>query len=441
MSFRFFATGEPSDSAYFVTLTDDDVLWWLAETADGTSVNVYRGRRIAGATPERWEGEYVSVPKGLQCGFGRLSWETRGGLRPRLHRIAREGARNAYPDEIIAAIAGPPARSVRPVDPGFVGDGLANLTGVWIGSDRGTYYIREVSETGQIAWVGENPEAEPDTPTTGNGWVNVFLGQRKDRFISGDWADVPKGEVDNSGRLRILVFNEDVLVILEKSGGFGGRSFRRRGNLEITLRWISLEVLDQQEWFFEADEPYFLALIALMDGRTVNLTNPVTSRANFSHSFFAPMLRANVGAGAVIDLSSLPTVNVGIRAVPGDRPKLEHPVLGIALRGAEVDESSDAWRRDRLQDWIDTGGGEVNRALQRTGDVDFASNVARWHEMFTWRNEDDTFGLDSIAFTHSQLLALAGSSTRLVFNLRGGDVAYRVTAELSVRGVRGLCPP
>lgn len=64
-----------------------------------------------------------------------------------------------------------------------------------------------------------------------------------------------------------------------------------------------------------------------------------------------------------------------------------------------------------------------------------------WHETFSWRNEDDLFGLDSRAFTYRQLLAMAGSTTRLSFDLRGGDVRYEVTADLTVRGVRGTCAP
>jgi hypothetical protein len=142
----------------------------------------------------------------------------------------------------------------------------------------------------------------------------------------------------------------------------------------------------------------------------------------------------------VIDLSTLPVTETGIRPVPGDAAELDHPVFAVALRGAEKDESSERWQQDRLRNWIEAGGGEVNRALQR-GTLRFGTDVARWHETFSWKNEDDLFGLDSRAFTYRQLLAMAGSMTRLSFDLRGGDVRYEVTADLTVRGVRGTCAP
>jgi hypothetical protein len=435
----FTAQGDDAGVYYAAQRDSTSTLWWYGEDRDARWAHVFRGQLTLEGADARWNGVFIDVPKGVTCGHGRLGWE-RGftGGAPFLRRTAVEGG---FGGMLIAPGPFPPA-PVRRLMPGFTGEGLENLTGVWLGNDGGTYYVREVGETGQVAWVGEHPEADPGTEVMpGRRWVNVFMGQRTDRLIRGEWSDVPKGEVDQHGTMTLFATAPDRLTVIRKTGGFGGLRFVRVENLEITLRWVSLRVLDQQEWFFEGDEPYFLALIALMDGRTVNLTAPEGSRADFSHSFVAPMLQSNVGAGAVIDLSSLPPLELGIRRVPGDRPDIPHPVLAIALRGAEKDESSPAWQEDRLQDWIDTGGGAVDRALQRTGMAGFETNVARWHETFTWRNEDDLFGLDSNAFTYAQLESMSGRTTRLTFDLRGGDVRYSVTADLSVRGVRGTCSP
>jgi hypothetical protein len=442
---RFTARGDDTDTYFIAQIDRASAMWWYGEHPTSRWAHVFRGDLTRGTGREaRWTGTFIDVPKGLTCGSGGLVWEARseGSEVPFLQRTAREGARNFFGGTQIALPPRrPPVASVARLEPGFVGDDLSNLTGVWLGNDGGTYYIREVSETGEIAWVGEHPQALPTAPgMMGRRWVNVFMGSKRGRIISGEWADVPKGEVEQEGTMSLFVTSEDRLTIIAKTGGFGGMRFVRAENLEVTLTWTSLTVVDQQEWFLEGDEPYFYALIALMDGTTVNLTARESSRANFAHSLIAPMLQANVGAGTVIDLSSLPPVQVGIRAVPGDRPELEHPVFAVAVRGAEKDDSSEAWQQDRLQNWIEVGGGEVNRALQR-GTLRFGTDVARWHETFSWRNEDDLFGLDSAAFTHRQLLALAGSSTTLTFSLRGGNVHYDVRAELAVRGVRGTCRP
>ena len=375
----------------------------------------------------------------------RFTWEHRLDPSSPLVRTARSGTHNAFGGQLIVH---PPAPvsvpSVTRLAPGFVGEGLQNLTGVWIGDDRGTYYIREVSETGEVAWVGEHPEARPDTlEAEGAHWVNVFMGQREGLTIRGAWTDVPKGEIHNVGELTLVATSENQLQIIRKTGGFGGTTFTRAENLDVLLRWVDLEIVDQQEWFFEGDEPYFFAMIALMDGTTVDLTDRSGAHADFSHSFVAPVLASNVGAShPPLSLASLPPTRLGIRPVHGDRPELHHPVLGIALRGAEHDYSNEPWQSDRLADWIATGGGELNRALQE-GSVMFASDVGRWHEVvpFPWYDQDDTFGLDTIAFTRAGLLGMAGRTTRLTFNLRGSDVHYRVRADLTVNAVRGSCSP
>jgi hypothetical protein len=406
---RFLARGNDGGTYFVAQRADTSTLWWYGESLDARWAHVFRGRLTLeddGLTA-RWDGTFIDVPKGLTCGHGRLGWERRfaGPETPVLVRTLREGERNAFGGSLVIPSGDATVGSVGRLSPGFVGDGLEeNLTGVWRGNDGGTYYIREVAETGQIAWVGEHPEAEPGTVgMPGTRWVNVFMGQRDGRLIRGEWSDVPKGDVNQNGEMILFVNSERRLSIIRKTGGFGGLRFVRLEDLEVTLSWVSLVVRDQQEWFLEGDEPFFLAMIALMDGRTVNLTDSSRSRANFENSFVAPVLRTNIGAGDVVDLSSLPPLAVGIRPVPGDEPGLAHPVLGIALRGAEKDDSSLLWQEDRLQNWIDVGGGEINRALQRTGDVEFATDVARWHETWTWANEDDIFGLDSRAFTYAQL--------------------------------------
>lgn len=435
---RFVAQGDDTGIYWVRQNNEKSTIWWYAEHREFLWAHVYRGKLITEHGVCRWEGSFIDVPKGLTCSHGNsLNWQVENlGSAFFLNRTAASGGSGGHQ---IVPLRDVPSAEVTRLNAGFVGSGIDNLTGVWIGDDNGTYYIREVSETGQIAWVGENPAAVPGLEDqAGLAWVNVLMGSRSQRIITAEWSDVPKGEINSSGEMTLAVENANLITILSKSGGFGGNSFTRIGEFSVSLRFVSLTVVDQQEWFFEGDEPYFLALIAVMDGNTVNLNRPSTAAANFSNSLVAPKLRDNVGAGTVISLSSMAPVSINLLPVPGDTGS--HPILGLAIRGAEQDWSGPEWRADRLRDWIATGGGELNRAL-RTGSVSFRTNIARWHETWTWRDEDDIFGLATSTFTYPELVAMAGSTTRLTFRLSGGGAAYDLRVDLSVTGARGTCRP
>lgn len=64
---------------------------------------------------------------------------------------------------------------------------------------------------------------------------------------------------------------------------------------------------------------------------------------------------------------------------------------GIALGGAEKDFSGDAWRASRTTTRLSEH--EKWRAPLRNGEtINFRKNIERWHEAFTWANEDDLSG-------------------------------------------------
>lgn len=439
---RFAAAGNDGGTYFLHQVDLTSTLWWYGEHPGLDWAHVYRGTLISDGGVDRWEGEFVDVPKGLACASGALNWRLEV-FGTSFATLRRDTTATPFGGSQIVPL--PPTARIRSAGvarqvPGYVGNGIENLTGLWIGDDAGSYYIREVSGTGQIAWVGENPEAEsPLSGPVGRAWVNVAIGSRDGTTIRVTWSDVPKGEINNSGILTLDVESPTLLRVIRKTGGFGGNLFRRVDELSLSLRFTTLTVVDQQEWFLEADEPYFLALIALMDGRTVDLTNPSAATVDFTNSFVAPMLDDNVGAGTVIDLSPIPAINVPFRPVPGDSGA--HPLLGIALRGAEQDTSGAEWRANSLRDWISTGGGHLERSVRAGETVNFVASVSRWHSTWTWRDEDDLFGLATSTYTFADLAALVGRSTTLTFALRGGDVRYDVSATLSVTGARGSCRP
>ncbi|MEQ1737873.1 MAG: hypothetical protein ABL886_15880, partial [Rhodoglobus sp.] len=389
---RFAGRGNDGATYYLNQVNATSDLWWYGEDPELGFTHVYRGRLSERRGTDFWSGSFVDVPKGLACASGFVNWEMQavGGI-PTLRRTT---ARSPFGGTRVV----PLGAAERPLTPGvarqvagYVGSGLENITGLWLCDDTGSYYIREVTGRGEIAWVGENPAADPAVGgAAGSEWVNVLMGRRIGSRITAEWSDVPKGLINNAGRMTLAIENPNLITVREKTGGFGGNRWVRVEELELQLRFTTLTVVDQQEWFFEGDEPYFLALIALLDGRSVDLTRRLEALADFSNSFVAPKLADNVGAGTVIDLTSLPVIRVPFRPVNGDDGSL--PILGLALRGAEQDWSGPDWRANRLADWVSTGGGALNRALQTTGRVDFPTNVARWHESFTWADEDDIFG-------------------------------------------------
>jgi hypothetical protein len=456
---RFFARGDCPTFYYLKQVDSTSTLWWLAEQVDHEWVNVFRGRLSPGnAADDRWEGDFVDVPKGLTCGHGHLDLQL--GFRDGERVISRTSFGSGYCDSALveghtSAFDG---RPVTARDPGFIGAGLDNLTGVWQGNDGGTYYIREVSGTGQIAWAGEHPAAEPSGGDTmpGRQWVNVFMGQRRHDSaigdsISGEWTDTPKGEVNNDGCLTLAVVGANLLRVVEMTGGFGGTEFRRRVVREedpeallLTLTWDTLEIRDSQEWFFEADEPYFMALIAKMDGRSVDFSALPSASVDLSNSFFTPMLGDNVGAPTVIPLAGLvPPVTTSISPIRHATLDQMRTVFGVAVRGWEHDTSSQDWITEQLEDWKRTAGNELKRELRATGSVNFRRDIARWHESHSLLDEDDAQAFpDAKVFSFNNLLSLVGAPPRgLVFELRGGDSHYRLRATLAVARPRANCEP
>lgn len=96
-----------------------------------------------------------------------------------------------------------------------------DLTGAWAGDDGGTYYVRQIDNV--VWWIGLDA-------TDGGAFSNVFHGTRQGEFITGRWADVPRGGAMSSGALVIQVVHGPKGLELRKrrgTGGFGGATWSR----------------------------------------------------------------------------------------------------------------------------------------------------------------------------------------------------------------------
>lgn len=85
------------------------------------------------------------------------------------------------------------------------------MDGVFSGGG-GNYYIRQLLGN-EILWYGEEVAVSPT-------WSNVAHGIIKGNIITVKWADVPKGEIMQSGSLVIRIDSNDELVLLEQTGEF-----------------------------------------------------------------------------------------------------------------------------------------------------------------------------------------------------------------------------
>ena len=85
-----------------------------------------------------------------------------------------------------------------------------NLDGVFSGAG-GKYYLRQLDN--ELLWYGEEDAVSPS-------WSNVAHGVIKGNTITLKWADVPKGEVMQSGSLVIRIKSNDELELVKQTGEF-----------------------------------------------------------------------------------------------------------------------------------------------------------------------------------------------------------------------------
>jgi hypothetical protein len=110
-------------------------------------------------------------------------------------------------------------------DPEDVGD----LTGAWLGSEGGVYYIRQVGDC--LWWFGTDVRDIEPGLTDQSGFANVASGRVDGVRIEVEWADLPLGDTLGGGGLTLVYDAEkDQLMKIEQRGDwlpFGARTFTR----------------------------------------------------------------------------------------------------------------------------------------------------------------------------------------------------------------------
>ncbi len=92
-----------------------------------------------------------------------------------------------------------------------------DITGKWTGNDGATYFIRQIGlpASAKIWWFGSNSLRE------GEGFSNVFSGDRTGLRITGQWQDIPMGISKNSGTMTLLIDPAGNKITKSSAGGDG----------------------------------------------------------------------------------------------------------------------------------------------------------------------------------------------------------------------------
>ena len=105
------------------------------------------------------------------------------------------------------------------------GTSAVGLTGTWAGDDDGVYYLRQLGD--QVWWLGMSGIGGP-LVLRGSDWTNVYQGTLAGDTVTGTYADVPGGKIQDSGPVVLkLTLTSGGGISLNRtdpllSTGFGG---------------------------------------------------------------------------------------------------------------------------------------------------------------------------------------------------------------------------
>jgi hypothetical protein len=212
-------------------------VWWAgaSDNSDPRRVgraftNVFRG--VLTADGRTISGSWSDVPNGATRGSGRLTLAVTGvpiGLVKTNATGSPFGA---------AAWTRSSARSARRRSGSIPTSSYCrvgqrrqtNLTGMWLGDDGATYWIRQIGSC--LWWAGFS--GSTTSVNTGVNFSNAFLGDMiDDQHLEGDWVDLPRGQANGSGTLSFRLSRGRLLQLFKTSSsgsGFGARTLTFRLN-------------------------------------------------------------------------------------------------------------------------------------------------------------------------------------------------------------------
>jgi predicted small lipoprotein YifL len=108
------------------------------------------------------------------------------------------------------------------------GSSAIDLTGTWAGDDSGVYYLRQLGD--QVWWLGMSGLGGP-LVDRGTDWTNVYHGTLKGDTVTGTYADVPGGAIQDKGPvvMKLTKTSDGGITLVNVNPvldtGFGGKMF------------------------------------------------------------------------------------------------------------------------------------------------------------------------------------------------------------------------
>lgn len=200
--------------AYFIREINGSV-YWFGEHPNGSYANVLSGK----ITGNKITASFWDVPKGKAKGAGEITLEVRdnGDTLVKISSTVPFGTKTfkkaVLKTEFVAGlpiIKGlPPEMRSRPE--GYSG-GESDLTGAWSADDSATYYVREMPN-GDVVWVAENNLWGGPGGSAQPAFTRVFIGKKINKFITGNWIDLPKGKAKANGVLGLMIKSQQDITI------------------------------------------------------------------------------------------------------------------------------------------------------------------------------------------------------------------------------------
>ena len=417
------------DGRYYVTVYDKEYFWY-GEHPDLVFCNLFFGRLENGIV----SGKYFDLPKGKTNSHGELSFRSIVNGFERVSRIGNFGA-----SKWEKVFSKDKSASSKTPGIGFQENG-SKLTGIWLGTNGDTYYVREVGDN--VVWYAESENAGHEN-LRHQGYSQAFVGKRIDypfgTAIQGNKVIIPKGKISNAVRkpspLNMALREDHTLIeVGDRSINLFGDShldsykIYKTFTTEVVIRLNTLEVITGSDIVGGTDVKIYACFFKI-DGDSVLVTDLNSSFATVDFRTRPPGKNTiwNVNEGEVIRLPEeifrYSTVLKTIRGVsPWSTKSRTDTKVGVIVTGFDTDGNSSFENkhlgkiRNRFKITLDEmvkNGGFYSR--------DFNAKISRFsyewitilrsldldrQENFDTRTEnpDDFLGGDSIVFNLSNLL-------------------------------------
>jgi len=126
----------------------------------------------------------------------------------------------------------------------IIGTAQAQLTGAWTDDNGVTYCIQQVGNN--VFWyMNDRPRVH-----------NIFHGIIAGEYLTGEWADLPGGQMRGNGALSLRIESDNRMVKIGESGEYLGSVWTRVNENECDQRSVSPLPCLAGEWKYQGTGGY-----------------------------------------------------------------------------------------------------------------------------------------------------------------------------------------